>query len=716
MKNIRKVQIIIGFIAISFLAGCSNNHLTKETRWASASNVSNISIQDDFTSLPSGVALSNGVIKASHVFEDKNVLALGKSWMGAFPSSDSAEKTTYNTQTGFLTYKLESGKSGLYLKDTTLNMSLGITTNGLYNNAYFSSSMGKANVTVEVSEDNLIYENVYDFLNDKSLYQDDKNPYTASNLNVGLTEHYKDTKTIIYSDYVNHGFVTYNLSLDLSNYCSECLFIRINLIHCEPNEIKSSASTLEPSDIAERLYKVSLSSKLTTTPLTEAGYYIYDNFRNNSQKMGNLAGEFHNLKTEGSIAHGLIPSYQWGADVYADNGYILYKIPVNGNGIFSTFKSLAMKMNYYLTGNNNSNIVIEGGFEADNYITICDVKSEFGVSSNSKLMSLDLSKYVNGSESINGKSAIDSETLYIKINVLHKAGKFSLGALGVKLFDLTFKGKMNFIMNPTISLKYGEDDIGLRFSTLIEKSVLDGLKNNGYSLKCMTLIMPYDYLSYYGELNYENVFGDNRIYSSNKEDGKTTIIMSYAEETSFSSNFDTFYAVLSNLKETNIARNFIARGVIEVEKNNVKKYLFANYSNGSSYENMVNMYDAAKQIISETSDYYLKAQLQEKYIDKVGEVVAKYTAIDVYFYKDGTTYMVTKRTNYNLVGTEVSIELDPQSSGTVLTDGVQMGGKFYKYFDELSSSVGVTHYSKISGTVQANGKLELIRYYQEVEA
>ncbi|MDY2880276.1 MAG: hypothetical protein SOT34_05000 [Candidatus Borkfalkiaceae bacterium] len=622
-------------------------------------------------------------------------------------------KNAWNATDGYMVYKVSSGKSGECLKNVILSLAVGVGTNSLYNNPYFPDTYGKADITVEVSEDDTFYTEVYDLLKDKRLYREEMNPYTSAGIYAGLdeSEKYEDTEYVRYGDSSAHGFVTCFADIDLSDYAAETLYVKIKMRQCSPAEIKSGASSLTAKEFGDRLYSVRIQGETAPAGSGEGGYYVYDNFRNNPTKMKGLVGKIDNAVTEGSMVHALVPSYEWAADVNAGTASVVYEIPVNGNGIFSVLGSLNAEIGYYLSGNYNSDLILSLGYDGKNYEDIYSVRESDGLKAEERKLLIDLSGYTSGEKSVAGKNAKTEKTLYLKLTMKHDQARVSLGAIGVKLFDVKLKGKFNFVMDGRASLRIAEDGNGIRFTTLIDKKILTELKENGYELTYGTVILPYDYIGAYGDVTEESVFGENAVYSI---DGGDKPQITYATSRlieDYSDKFSAFCLSLTDIREQNITRLFVARGVIRCEKDGRVKYLFASYPEGNAEKGALTVYDTASDLYASTEDGYVKSVLSRAYLSRTVDAVAKYTATDVYFFSDGTICFVTTRTVYETVGKEVFIRLDPQSDGTVEGDGVRIGNFYFRYVNEVGFSNGISFRSVPQGEVRADGRLQLVRYY-----
>lgn len=213
---------------------------------------------------------------------------------------------------------------------------------------------------------------------------------------------------------------------------------------------------------------------------------------------------------------------------------------------------------------------------------------------------------------------------------------------------------------------------GLMFVMSATKDAFEkfSANNDGYytQINYGMLIMPADYITTYGALNYENVFGANAIYGFEENDAKTQILNLTSDNLSLENNESyMFRASIIDILEGNIARQFVARGYVSYVVNGKTTYIMINYAGGDIANNTRSIYDVAKKAIESGSLSTEKSQwLKENYVDKV-------TSYTVNYYQDG---VVVK-----------SIELLGTIGYTVYAPYLEYEGYT---FDSASSNVGVT--------------------------
>ena len=218
----------------------------------------------------------------------------------------------------------------------------------------------------------------------------------------------------------------------------------------------------------------------------------------------------------------------------------------------------------------------------------------------------------------------------------------------------------------------GKDENGIRYQITMPDSEYKALERNAAyaSVSYGILIAPNDYVTKYGALDKENVFGNDAAYdwAVKNEDGEwvyngsKTRIMNFETDTlspwSKDETVRTYFGSIVNLDETNIPRSFVGVGYMKYTMaNGDTDYVFA-----AANDNVRSMSQVARSAYADTSANALpqstKDTLKKTYID------------DVY----GKTFDFNKTTDTYYVSSydgNVSIEDDAQCE-----DGKAVQAKF----------------------------------------
>lgn len=672
----------------------------KATQTVKNSVKTDVSITDDFSKTK--LSDSNAIDYSNVVnYPDGNTVVPAPTW-GAYVQSDD----------GYILYKLTAKESGT-LKNISLDLTARVNASGgifnwwSYNSTGITGRYGKeANIFVDISTDGgENYESVYNVLYDKSLYKRitrvsdgqtfDINPFQIPNYNEdGTTNSSQGT------------YHTVNPIVDLSAYTGEEIYIKIRIEHPTPAETHSSfvSNGLPMSRTALRIDKVSITAEEESQPTIEeveiddTGLYVLeDDFRTlvNGFTEWKQEREYSGVVTysNGSFYHGLIPSQTWGAEVNASNGYVLYEIPLNGNGLFTNLKTLELSLQYLLLDKNEADLQVFVGYDKENLVQEYSARESLSFGEN-QTSRVDLSKFLDT------ETAKISESLFVKIALIHANQTLSLGNLGVKVFKVSFSGKQNFVMDKGASIrKTGKN--GMRFTTLIDKQLYNSLLADGYTLTFGSFIMPKDYVEEYGDLTYENLFGENAKYCwGEKVESKTQILHSNANILlDIEKDYHGFRHSIVNILQENLNREFIARGYIKCVKDNQVRYIMAEYPVMDSENVSRSMSYIAQKAIEDTVDTAYINNLQSLYLNDLQNENASYTVIHIY---------VSATNNISVVKNTYQAEI-----GTVVSANAQLTYQQNTYQAVSSLSLADTKLeTQASGTVYADGSLVLVRIYK----
>ncbi len=160
---------------------------------------------------------------------------------------------------------------------------------------------------------------------------------------------------------------------------------------------------------------------------------------------------------------------------------------------------------------------------------------------------------------------------------------------------------VEFSMIKGASIRLRSNSNGMRFSAAIPQASYEAIESKTVSYGM--LIMPEDYVTTYGELTVENVFGSNAIYDWKVEgeeySGTKTRIINITYE-DLGEVIDGEYIIrgsITNVLDANLGRDFVARAYI----NNNGTYTMANYADGHIIHNTRSMLDVAESALSDTS-------------------------------------------------------------------------------------------------------------------
>ncbi len=143
---------------------------------------------------------------------------------------------------------------------------------------------------------------------------------------------------------------------------------------------------------------------------------------------------------------------------------------------------------------------------------------------------------------------------------------------------LKFSAESDFQMNFGAEARI-DSRKGIRFTANITKEQFDEWTAE-YTVEAGMIIVPYDYISKYGALTAENIFGENAVYSF--DDSKVKIINLVTKSSDLKLSADGKNVVVKgsivDIKESNIDRPFTARAYVKLTKNGSSTYVMADYN------------------------------------------------------------------------------------------------------------------------------------------
>lgn len=285
-----------------------------------------------------------------------------------------------------------------------------------------------------------------------------------------------------------------------------------------------------------------------------------------------------------------------------------------------------------------------------------------------------------------------------------------------------------------------DDKTGMRYVMQMPASEYEALKaNENYTVSFGILIAPSVYEERIGELSVENVFGTDAKYdwAIEQEDGtfeysgsKTRIMNLMTDEMIKTDDTYSFYGCIYEVKDENIAADFIGKGYIKYTytegETQKTEYRFASvakdYEESEAKEYKVTRSMAlvaqkacaAEGALSEDQ----KSTIQSRYLDKVKDVEKTYT-VETY---DSDGKLLSSDKKMGKLGTPATAETEEvkrtendeincyvydsantknQVTGTVWADGSLVLKRFYK-----SSSMIYKSYSDFSKTYTDNGEVK----------
>ena len=409
-----------------------------------------------------------------------------------------------------------------------------------------------------------------------------------------------------------------------------------------------------------------------------------DNFRYiglNKNKAKSYFYSYNNVSIGdfGSYSFGLTPISQFGNNIDADNGEIVYKFSLDGNGVFLLLRSLTLSLEYEFLDHYNSSLAISYKTDDGSYIVLSEINSENHGNIQTSNTSFN---------DIIDSFSLDVQDLYVKISLNHETVKdIPLSDVSVRLYSVRFDGMQNFMMKKGARIKqssyYSPD---LSFRSYVAKDVYDKLVGiyDSCDILLGTVIIPYDYIKQYDADIYRNniVFKDNAVFVGNYEQGLKIIINTVSNYT-VTVNGVTYYYFdgLVKLGNAYYTKDFICRAYIRIlDKENKEVFFsFASYKNDNINENCRSTIYCAQKLIEKNS--YLTDRLNKIYINNIKDeyLGSKYTVRKFYIDKDfnvvnesETVYSANINKKIVLSKEDLNSDFDgykPAENGIITNDG-----------------------------------------------
>lgn len=607
------------------------------------------------------------------------------------------------TGDAYVIYKI-SAKSGSTLKSVKATLNFDLTSSGgLYN--WWEGNMDNANAYLDVSMDGgTTWNTELDVLNEPTLQVrctdgNTYNPFKASNFNSDGTS-------------VSSPIGSYHSAspqVDLSEYSGQEIYLRVRIKHPAPVDVNEtfgpSGNNGVPMGRVAVYYKgitVSADQETVSAPVQKedktGNLLIADDFRVMEQGFSLWKTKRQavgvSTKAYGSVEHGLIPAEQWGETVNAGNGHMIYQLPLNGNGITTNLNSLKLNLGINFNGKvYNGKVIVKHSFDGTNY---SKTQEYISVSGQETLTN----GTVDFGTIILSEQAKTAKTLFVKIEIEHDtANSVALNDIAVKINSIQFVGFYNFVMESGAGIRFNKDGNGLTFTALVRKDFVNMLSAAGYKTTFGTVIMPAEYIKTYGDINYENLFGENPVYCWGKvAEGKITVLNGTALlDSDYNEYYHSFNYSIVNLLKENLDKKFVARSYIKCDKDGQTTFIFADYADSDIKNNERSVISVAQKL--NTKNVEELETIKKEYLEKAKGLSVNYTVKHVYVLGNEIVETTTQ-TKTAKAGTVISAERRSKTGYTAV--------------EEISINVGSEekeYKSFVSGTVLADGSLEFTCYY-----
>lgn len=310
---------------------------------------------------------------------------------------------------------------------------------------------------------------------------------------------------------------------------------------------------------------------------------------------------------------------------------------------------------------------------------------------------------------------IKNKLLSIAVCLLLLVSMFGLGisfnqtsSVPVKAETISVETENDFWLVPGARIRYADDGVtGISYRFQIKDSVYQSNKTDYDAVKYGILIAPKEY-----DLSYENVFGNDAIYDWAEKDvngdyvysGSKTRIVNL-EATSLKADYAVvngektavryFNGNMVNIKAANLTREFQAKGYFAYSTDGGVSYTYVDTLVGDENNVRSIVYVAQMAIQDESADAPTASQKELLETTYITETVLQTV----------TSYVTEHYTRID--GNDVLL-------GSNLTENVKIGetvnaveNSFENYSYDAESE-----YNVLSGTVLANGRLVLKRYYR----
>ncbi len=510
--------------------------------------------------------------------------------------------------------------------------------------------------------------------------------------------------------------------IDLSSFGSDSnvVYVKVELVQMPLSTYYPDLSTV-PSAIGSTDGKTNLDRlnalvygveiEYDTITLDNPNYFIEETFSlmGLQQSDGKTSAiETSNVVSDnyGHTAFGFIPAAGWGATVNAGTGYMVYAVPLKGNGTFVNLSSLRLSIEYYLANANNADLVVSAGFDGSDYsvysFSVVDsIVNPYN--STHQMLDLDLTSILSK------EGALTAENIYIKITMVHDTASVGLDQLGVRLHGVSIYAEQVFVMNEGASIRIKENSNGLRFTSFISKNVYDNLVDTygAENVSVSMMIAPYDYIETHGAFTVENLFGGS-VYNVVMPGGENVenlvnvgAVSSVVTTAGAPDGFYAFSGSITDIKYDNIDREFVGVGIITYNNGEKDVNIVADYANSDAKKVARSAaYIGQMAVVDDSVIGDHKTILQEQYVDKAFGRETTYTVIHTLF-----------NTSSNI--TDISIVEETSTIGAEVTVTPSTGFDGYGYVESVEIN-GVTYTSNITGTVLANGRTVFYIYYYTV--
>ncbi len=644
-----------------------------------------IVIEDDFTKT-SFIEGKSGVDN-SHVYENKGVSSpkgFAEEGYGLIPCENFSHDL-YRPDDGYIVYKVETHDGRVF---QTLKLDLKTYVTHCDNVAYIGKD--KTNIKISVATKESAFRSAGAICPTGG-----GGEYTA--FTGDLTTRLNSAK---------------DTSFDLTSYVigKTIAYIKIELLHLTYEEIAEKTTSGVDSFIdatngfvkrlGVSLYNVKIAADEETNATqsvksTVGEFVIEDNFCNLAEGVSawKQRREVNGLTTYdyGNAVYGIVPANSWGATIDTANGYVVYQIPLNGNGIINTLEDLKLEIGAVLNGQYyHGAIVVSYGYDGGNYTELFRASTNGVYSETKKEYNCDFKQVISSEQAKNAK------TLYVKISIEHDtATEVMLYKVAARLLKIKFIGQRAFAMEKGASVRLDKVGNSLKFTTIVDKDLYYSLSSAGYELLFGTIVMPYDYISTYGELTVENLFTENAKYCwGTAVQGKTLILNGTATlDGNYNNEYSYTYSLL-NISSDDVNKKFIAKSYLRLKKDGVEKFIFAEYAQEDIQNNVVSVSSAAQNTMETAvgDDVY---SLRNEYLNKIKGQMVTYTVKHIYL--SGNDIVATATTTHTA------------EAGTVIS-APETARAGYTATDSATTTVG-TYSSYVTGTVLADGSLVFVRYY-----
>lgn len=199
-----------------------------------------------------------------------------------------------------------------------------------------------------------------------------------------------------------------------------------------------------------------------------------------------------------------------------------------------------------------------------------------------------------GSELVLPQSTTDGFVCYSDGSNNYNAGDTITVNSDIALTSLTI-GEISMMYGASMRLS---DVSGLRYYTTVDSVKIQALRDAGLSVEMGTMIAPMDLLN-----DSELTFEDVTVYQPGMSSGEYQCVVVKYESEKYFQNGNTFVGTISNIKSSNVSRDFVARGYVKVTVNGVEKTFYADYNDNNIKNNSRTIGYVATCVKNDTSFY-----------------------------------------------------------------------------------------------------------------